>query len=531
MEQNQNDLQVILPPENPQTTPQPQTMREFILSNGNTAAPPKKKYELLPHDSIFAWLSVAAGFLIVRFAIVCREGFVTTALFLLLLLGCAVYVRKCGCRPQLPQRILGVLLAAFSVVFSISANTLLHGLCSLFLLAGLIWYVTSVCGKTGFVTRFFLGDLTQAALPEPFDNFGAALQAISASVKKSSTATAVKTVLIGLLVTLPLTGIVAALLASADSGVSDMLSKLGSLLTDNVMSTIVQIACGIPVGFWFFGMLYSGAKRRENPLKSDAEHEESLRGLRVVPNLGLYAGVTPICLLYLCYVISQTNYFLSAFAGKLPADMIYSEYARRGFFELCAIAVINLIVILVLTGCAKKGGEERTPALTGYALVLCLFTLFIIATAIAKMVLYIDAYGLTSLRLNTAWFMVLLAIVFIVLALRLFVKKLPTAMVLTVSFIGMFGLLCFSRPDALIAEYNIRRYEQGTLPQLDAEMLCDLSEDAYTVMLDHIGTLRAAGKEDVLLRRLHAKSEHYSLTPEDAWNLPAQVLLHSEYTK
>lgn len=487
--------------------------------------PLKKEWPVKKHDAAFAWLMMLFGFLFMRYVLVYADGFVTTAFFLLLFGASEIYIRKSGCRPKLPHHILGLIICAFSTVFSLTASALLHGLCFVFITAMLIWRTHSVCSGAGFVTRFLPFDLCSRIFRAPAQHAGAGPQAVSESVKRSGTATAVKTILVGLLVTVPLTVVVAVLLGSADSGVEEILVMIGDSLTENMMVTCIEIACAIPVGIWLFGMLYSAAQKI--PVPDDLYYEQKLEGARMIPNLGLYAGVTPIYILYLLYVISQTSYFLSAFAGKLPSDMIYSEYARRGFFELCAIAVINLAVILVLTGCAKNGGKNRPKVLTGYAAVLCLFTLFIIATALAKMVLYIEAYGLTRLRLYTAWFMVLLAVIFLVLLVRQFVRRIPTAAVLTVSFTVLFAVLCFSRPDALISEYNISRYEQGTLSDLDVETLCQLSDDAYPVMAAHSSALLKADSLDVFRRRTEGRTSAYEEHPDRKWNLSAQLLLHT----
>ena len=494
-----------------------------------TQAPAKPKPALRAHDSVFAWLSLVLGFLFMRYVLVYADGFFTTGFFLLLFAFCAGYVRKCGCKPSGTQWVLGGIICAFSSVFSITASALLHGLCFVFLIAAQVWWVHAVCSGTRFVTRYFPLDLSDSLLVKPFSAYGTAPAAISASIKKSNGARTFRTVMIGLLVTVPLTVIVGALLASADSAVEEIFTRLGKLLTDDVVTIVLELLFGIPVAFWLFGMAHAGGSRKENPMPDDDTHAERLAGLRIIPNLGLYAGVTPICLLYLLYVCTQTSYFLSAFAGKLPDDMIYAEYARRGFFELCAIAVINLIVLLVMNGCAAKGGsKERPKALTFYVTLLCGFTLFIIATAIAKMVLYIDAYGLTRLRLYTAWFMVLLSVVFIVLIVRQFMGQFPTAGVLTAVFIGMFAVLCFSRPDALIANYNIMRYEQGTLKELDVSMLCDLSDDAYVVMAKHLDTLDKAGKKDYFTDQANDRMYYdYSKKSDLSWNLSAQMLLHT----
>ena len=491
----------------------------------------KKKWEFQPHDAFFALLALLLGQLFARYALLYADGFFTTGCFLLLYLVSAIYIRKSGCKPRPMQHVLGAVICVFTLVFSLTASELLHGLCFVFLIAAIVWRTHAVCGGKGFVTRFFPIDLADSLLAKPVSHLSAAPHAITATPKKNSAATAVKTIVIGLLVTIPLTIAVAALLASADSAIADLFAFLGDLPAIDTIRFFWQIVSGIPIGLWLFAVLYSSAKRKEIPFRSDEDYIEKFNGLRVIPNLGLYAGVTPICLLYLLYVFTQTNYFLSAFAGRLPEGMLYSEYARRGFFELCAIAVINLIVILVLTGCAKKSGENRPKALTFYAVLLCCFTLFIIATALAKMFLYIHAYGMTQLRVYTTWFMILLAAVFLILLVRQFAAKLPTAAILSGVFTVMFAGLCFGRPDALIAEYNLSRYAAGTLQDPDLNMLCGLSEDAYNVIARYQDILERDGIWEVYYNKAKDKvTVDYPYDKDRSWNLPAQILIQQIHT-
>ena len=74
-----------------------------------------------------------------------------------------------------------------------------------------------------------------------------------------------RAVLLGLLVTIPLTVVVAALLSSADSGVEHLLNNALGLLTNNVMTTVFELACAVPVGLWLFAVLYSAGQRRLRP--------------------------------------------------------------------------------------------------------------------------------------------------------------------------------------------------------------------------------------------------------------------------
>ena len=481
----------------------------------------RKTYNLSPYDGIFAWLSLPAGFLFVRYIVCMADGFLTTAFFLLAYLFCQIYLKCAGCKKSLPHRMLGAVICLFSISFSLTASPLLHGLCFAFLVPAMLWQLTAVRWGKGFVTRYFPLDLRDTVFHSSVQT-GAAAAAIGESVRSSRFAGTAKTVLLGVLFTVPLTAIVGSLLAGADAGIEKLMDGMRDLISKNVSDIVLQLGFGIPAGMMLFGMLYAAVKGKNAP-DTDGIHAEKLAKLRVIAPLGLYAGVTPVCLLYLIYVISQTSYLISVIAGKVPGGVVYSDYARRGFFELCGIAVINLIVILVLNGMAKHEGR-RPKALTFYSTLLCCFTLFIIGTALTKMGLYVHAYGLTRLRLYTAWFMVLLAAGFLVLLVRQFLRRFPTAAVLTGTFLVMFAGLCFVRPDALIAEYNLTRFEQGTLADADIPMLCRLSEDAYIVLAKHPEAIEKAGMDDFWQKKLTNKIGFLDSHPTQSWNLSAVLL-------
>ena len=151
---------------------------------------------------------------------------------------------------------------------------------------------------------------------------------------------------------------------------------------------------------------------------------------------------------------------------------------EKAFFELCIISVINLSVILIINLLAKKGGRNKPAVLKIYSLILCAFTLVMIAVAISKMVIYISAYGLTRLRVYTMWFMILLALFFVIIGIKQLRFEFPTAKWTAAVFTVMFAVLCFSRPDAIIAKYNIEMYNAGSLGELDINSLFELSDDA-----------------------------------------------------
>lgn len=221
----------------------------------------------------------------------------------------------------------------------------------------------------------------------------------------------------------------------------------------------------------------------------------------------IYTAVTPVCILYVMFFISQANYFLSAFSGRLPDGYIYSDYARKGFFELCIISMINFAVILIINLLAKKGGRNKPAALKIYSLILCAFTLVMIAVAISKMVIYISAYGLTRLRVYTMWFMVLMAFFFVIIAIKQLRFEFSTAKWTAAVFTVMFAVLCFSRPDAVIAKYNIEMFNAGSLSELDINSLFELSDDAVLTAVKS-GTISPEEAEE----KHHTNSDSYNIS-------------------
>lgn len=481
--------------------------------------PPSREWIFAKHDALFAWLCLPLGFLFTRYVLCNVDGFATTGFFLLMLFGCIGYIRKSGGKLNGSHRLFGCLLAVFSLVFSISASSILHGLTFIFLALGIPWFTRSALNNRPFVSKFFLMDALESLFSGISKEYPAAFKSMKAASQNSKAGNNIRIIAIGLLAAIPLTIIVGNLLISADDNIERLFKQLTLNISDDAATIIFELLITIPISAGLFAIFFAANDTEHFPTQKDIDYENKFSHLRKIPNLGLYVSVTPICLLYLLYIISQTTYFCSAFFGILPdSGMTYAQYARRGFFELCAIAVINLIVLLILMFCSNKSGKNRPLSLKIYGSLICLFTLFIITTAIAKMVLYINAYGLTQLRLFTAWFMVLLAVIFVVLLVRQF-RELPTSKILVTGFVVLFGILCFSRPDALIASYNISRYENGTLRELDVRMLCSLSDDTYAVMLNHADTIAAAEKEKYFTEKLTGRYSDYKYDSLQTWNI------------
>ncbi|MBR1749834.1 MAG: DUF4173 domain-containing protein [Ruminococcus sp.] len=372
----------------------------------------------------------------------------------------------------------------FSCAFSVTANELIKSLDVVFLIIGGAYLIYAVTTGKEMFGRFALCEFLKCTLENPLSQIGKEYSAVGSIVRGSKTGTTFKAVFLGLTFAVPLTVVVAFLLISADRGVEMMLGTLADMINiDNVFSFIVQIAVALPVSGYLFGMLYSHTHpEKASPLNEDV-CEMMLKKMRLITNIAVYSAVTPICLLYVLFFISQANYFLSAFNNTLPENYSYAEYARRGFFELFAIMLINAGVIFFINFFSKKTGDEKPVTLKVYSVVISVFTLLISATAISKMVMYISNYGLTQLRVYTTWFMILTAFIFVYIIIRQFNRSFPLVRAAAITFTLMFTVLCFSRPDAIIARYNMENcYDSITFQ--DISEMNDLSVDAAAVITE-----------------------------------------------
>ncbi len=444
--------------------------------------PAKPVENFAKKEQILACSSLLAGFLFIRLCCYHVTGVLTTLLFWLLFTLCIVYLKKSGKSFTKGHKALAAVLFLFAAVYTITANPFLKFLNTVFLLLTCCLFVYNVC-QTGDHFRFLPYTLEKAIFSHPFAGFGKCPAAAVSTVKRKSSWKNVLYVLGGLVLTVPLTGIVAMLLCSADDGMADLLERLIFEPSDEMLMLIPHLLTAFPVGCWFFGMLFHNAMGSHCESLSTADCERRILGMRIFPNPMLYAAVTPLCILYVLFFVSQFQYFLGGFTGELADGFTYAQYARKGFFELCAVCCINFAVIGVMSFGAKLCGAVKPLVLKLYTLFLSVCSLILAGTAMAKMFLYISTYGMTQLRVYTTWFMVLLIIGFVLIIIRQFRISLPVCKIGFILFTVMFGLLCFSRPDAWMTRYNVEMYLAGELRELDTDMISsEMSADAAAVL-------------------------------------------------
>lgn len=325
--------------------------------------------------------------------------------------------------------------------------------------------------------------LGEMALPEffkanvlmPFTRLGAWFTAIFAGGKRSWIRAALL-VLLGLgLALVPLYAVVN--LLQYDAAFTRLLK---TIFSENLPEAVFRRVMCLVMGVWMAALLMSALRGSEDHalarvLDRDRWTAFSIRR-RFLPLTVSGAMLIPLLLLYGLFFFSQWPLYTSAFTGVLPRGYTYADYAREGFFQLCAVCAINAFLYLFVSLFTKmgKGLAFRRALLAA----LCLCSLVLAATAFSKMVLYIRTYGLTPNRVYASWGMILLTGAFLLALVGTFWRKLNMTRALTLLFTVMFGVLCLWDTDALIADYNVRAYEQGRLDAVDTNVFWALGDSA-----------------------------------------------------
>ena len=165
----------------------------------------------------------------------------------------------------------------------------------------------------------------------------------------------------------------------------------------------------LPVGAWLFGLIAgTGRIRNEDKAAHVKGIDDFLAAIRKVPTVvwvGLTAG---FCVLYAVFFALHTPYLLGAFTRNLPTGYTLSRYARQGFFELCKLMAVNFALLWIITRMSRETVWTH-KGLKIISLVLLAESLMFAVIAASKLWLYIDCFGYTPLRLQSAWLICSLA--------------------------------------------------------------------------------------------------------------------------
>ncbi|MDQ3706338.1 MAG: DUF4173 domain-containing protein [Chloroflexota bacterium] len=324
-------------------------------------------------------------------------------------------------------------------------------------------------------------------------------------------------VLRGVLLATPVLLVFAVLLSSADMVFAHLLGELLSFgFMPDMSDVFPQLIIALSTGWVLSGLLAYAVGRRERAASGDEEPWEA--GMDSVPqriSIGFVEVTTVLVLvsgLFLAFGLVQFAYLFGGESNISAAGLTYAEYARRGFFELVAVSVLTLGLILGLHHLARRDTARERFIFNVMGSLMVALVLVLLASAYWRMSLYQQAYGYTHLRLYVEVFELWLAATFGWLLLTLWWKPKHFAIGAFVAALGFLATLNLANPDATIARENLERYR--ATGKLDVYYLAGLSEDAIPSLLPALDY--AQGQErDALHRMLWNRLRHMEENP--AW--------------
>jgi hypothetical protein len=205
------------------------------------------------------------------------------------------------------------------------------------------------------------------------------------------------------------------------------------------------------------------------------------------------------------------------------AGLTYAEYARSGFFQLLAVAVITLGVLLLLRAATDLASPGQRATFTAVAEVAVALTLVVVVVAVRRLNLYEDALGLTMLRLYSELFSYWIGAVFLFLGAALagvvpdrgwFVGAAVAA--------GLALLLALNvaNPEAVVARDQLAGTRQ--VRRADVVYVARLSKDAIPTVAARLPGLDPVARADLRTRLCPTGPESdppSRFTGWAAWNL------------
>lgn len=466
---------------------------EDMLANANAILESRKrpKQSCTKRDLLFAMLFLISSVLMSFFGVFGGFALGFTLSYLVLFALIVSYLGKENFQPKLYPLTCGVLSVVASVVFSIYRDSLVNFVL-FFSIIGLLSIFVSGCwdmNKYPFESYRFVFGVFETALLNPIRYISDMFGAFKSRAKNRTKGKKSFQIIIGCVIALPIILIVVTNLLKADAAFENVFNTLfGRINSWDGFVNLLYCLPGVLVSPLVFSFAFNVKKR----IGKTHVYDKIIDGnqSRRVPPTVVNTVLVILSFCYIVYLFSQLGYFFNAFYGLMPDGYHFTtaEYARRGFFEMTIIVVINL----ALVGCSGIFTKIETPYMPKLTKSLCTFinafSMVLIATSFSKMYLYMNLYGLTRKRVLTVVAMTIFALITIFVTIKIYVPKFRY-MEYIVIFCTVFGLgVAYADIDTQISRYNYNAYISGKIKDIDVEHMATLSKAVAPYMAKLAGS-------------------------------------------
>lgn len=292
---------------------------------------------------------------------------------------------------------------------------------------------------------------------------------------------------LGVVIAIPLLVIVIALLSGADAVFRQLTDTFFENINfGNIFNVVFRVL------FLFFASYLLVAYLCRKAIREEVKDRRTGEPVLAITITGL------LSVIYLLFSGIQIIYL---FLGQmqLPEGYTYAMYAREGFFQLLAVSILNLIIVLVAMSFFKE-----SKVLKVILTIMSLCTFVMIASSALRMIIYIRYYYMTFLRIFVLWALVVLFLLFAGVIISIYKESFPLFKYSTVVVTVLYVILSFSHPDYIIASINVANAPRDTMetwetaeddfflreePYRDFWYLSHLSADAAPVLLPYMEEL------------------------------------------
>lgn len=266
-------------------------------------------------------------------------------------------------------------------------------------------------------------------------------------------------VFLGLVIAAPVVIVIVFLFSGADAvfgkAVADIFDFKNA--AENIYRTVrdVFVAVFFVASGWTIYTRISESRKAKIGLSSNAGDKTIITTFLAVLNL-----------LFLVFIAFQAAVFFGGEKFVQAQGISYADYARQGFFQLLAVSGIVFVIMIAI----YRWTHLREWGSRALGMALIVETGVIIVSAVRRLALYIDTYGLT---LSRYWAMVVIIIIAAVLATLLVgaLAKVKYETIIRASFIGLlviFPMLLLVNVDGFIVKFNFDRFIGGKTDKFDA---------------------------------------------------------------
>lgn len=314
----------------------------------------------------------------------------------------------------------------------------------------------------------------------------------------------------GLILALPLLAIFIALFYVADAGFRHLLDSAGNFIGEEAGNHLLRSGIFTWLGAGLLYALLVPGMDRTTAATTPPDRASSLAGSLGQEETTVILG--SLCLLFISFTLLQLGYLFGGSATiEMTPGLTVAGYARRGFFELLIVSVLTL---LVLMGLGFLSREQRRFRVLATVLLVCVFIMQL--SAVQRLVLYVDYFGLTLARWMAAWLLLWIAGVLAWFGVTLWRQQTHGFVYGSATWAALLLLLCVaSNPVARVADLNLQRHIDDGL-QLDTNYLRLLGTDAVPLILSRFDQLQAMPRCELALQLLSA-AEIWEIQKQDGW--------------